>query len=78
MYKILIRPVFTYASETWALSETNERRLSCLKEKFFDVFSERNKRRKHGEKDTVTNYTKHLMNQTSIISKLKVWHGQGT
>jgi hypothetical protein len=37
------------------------------------------KRMKHGKKDTVMNYTKHLMNQTlSIISKLQDWHGQGT
>jgi len=26
MYKVLIRPVLTYASETWILSKTNERR----------------------------------------------------
>jgi hypothetical protein len=33
MYKVLIRPVFTYASETWALSTTNERRLSLFERK---------------------------------------------
>jgi hypothetical protein len=27
MYKVLIRPVLTYVSETWTLSKTNERRL---------------------------------------------------
>jgi hypothetical protein len=27
MYKVFIRPVLTYASETWTLSKTNER---CL------------------------------------------------
>ena len=26
VYKVLIRPVLTYASETWTLSKTNERR----------------------------------------------------
>jgi hypothetical protein len=30
MYKVLIRPVLTYASETWALSKTNEWRLGLL------------------------------------------------
>ena len=30
MYKVLIRPVLTYASETWTLSKTNERRLSLF------------------------------------------------
>jgi len=33
MYKVLIRPVFTYASETWTLSETIERRLSLFERK---------------------------------------------
>jgi len=28
MHKVLTRPVLTYASETWTLSETNERRLT--------------------------------------------------
>jgi len=51
----------------------------CLKERCFDIFSERNKRTKYGEKDIIINYTKYLMIQTfSITSKLKDWHGQGT
>jgi hypothetical protein len=28
LYKVLIRPVLTHASETWTLSKTNERLLS--------------------------------------------------
>jgi hypothetical protein len=32
-YKVLIRPVLTYASETWTLSEMNERRLSMFDSK---------------------------------------------
>jgi len=35
MYKVLIRPVLTYASETWTLSETNERHLSLFERKVF-------------------------------------------
>jgi hypothetical protein len=51
----------------------------CLKERCFDVFLERNKRTKYGEKDTTTNYTKYFMDETlSIPSKLKDWHVQGT
>jgi hypothetical protein len=51
----------------------------CLKEKCFDVFSERNKRNKYGGKDIIMNYTKYLMIQIlSITSNLKYWHGQGT
>ena len=30
MYKVLIRPVLTYASETWTLSKTNERQLGLF------------------------------------------------
>jgi len=33
MYKVLIRPALTYASETWTLSKTNERRLSLYERK---------------------------------------------
>jgi hypothetical protein len=42
MYKVLIRPVLTCASETWTVSKINERRLS-LKERCFGVFLERKK-----------------------------------
>jgi len=33
MYNVLIRPVLTYASETWTLSKTNERWLSLFERK---------------------------------------------
>jgi hypothetical protein len=33
MYKVLIRPVLTYASETWALSKINKQRLSLFERK---------------------------------------------
>jgi len=33
MYKVLIRPVLTYASETWTLSKINEQRLSLFERK---------------------------------------------
>ena len=33
MYKVLIRPALTHASETWTISETNEQRLSLFERK---------------------------------------------
>jgi hypothetical protein len=33
MYKILIRPVLIYASETWTVSKINDRRLSLFEKK---------------------------------------------
>jgi hypothetical protein len=33
MYKVLIRPVLTYACETWTLSEISEQRLSLFERK---------------------------------------------
>jgi hypothetical protein len=33
MYKVLIRPVLTYASETWTQSKINQRRLSLYERK---------------------------------------------
>ena len=78
MYKVLIRPLLTYASETRTLSKINERWLR-LKEKCFDAFLERNNSREHGEKDATMNYMKYLTNQILLLtSKLKDWHGQGT
>jgi hypothetical protein len=35
MYKVLIRPVLTYASGTWTVSKTNERQLSLFERKVF-------------------------------------------
>ena len=75
MYKVLIRPVRTFASETWNLSKTNERRLSVFERKVFDVFLERNRGTGRGGKDTVMNYMKYLVSKTLlIISKLEDWH----
>ena len=33
MYKVLIRPVLTDASETWTVSKTNEQQLSLFERK---------------------------------------------
>ena len=39
MYKVLIRPVLTYASETWTSSKTNERQLSLFERKVLRCIS---------------------------------------
>jgi hypothetical protein len=38
MYKVLIRPVLTYASETWTLSKTNDQWLSLFERKVLMYF----------------------------------------
>jgi len=79
MCKVLIRPVLTYASETWTLSKTNERRLTLFERKVLRCIFGEKQEKETWRKSTILNYTKHLMNQTlSITSKLKDWHGQGT
>ena len=35
MYKVLIRPVITYASQTWTVSKTNEEWLSLFERRLF-------------------------------------------
>jgi hypothetical protein len=71
------RPVLTYASETWTLSQINEWRLSLFERKVLQrIFGAK---QDYSKKDTTMNYMKHLMNQTLLLtSKLKYWHGQGT
>jgi hypothetical protein len=67
MYKVLIRPVLTYASETWILSKTNEQRLGLFGEGCSDVFLEQNRRMGHCGKDTTMNYMNYLMIQILLI-----------
>ena len=68
MYKVLIRPVLTYASETWILSKTNERQPGLSREGYFGVSSEQSRRMGHGEKDTTMNYMNCLMTQILLIT----------
>jgi len=77
MYKILIRPVLTYASETWTLSKTNEWRLSLFERKVLRCIFGAKQENKIWWKSITLNYMKHLMIQIlSITSKLKDWHGR--
>jgi sorting nexin-29 len=65
MYKVFIRPVFTYASETWTLSKTSEQQLSLFERKVLRcIFGAKQEKRIHGGEDTTMNYMKYLMNQT--------------
>jgi hypothetical protein len=64
MYKVLIRPVLTYASETQTVPKTNEWRVALFGRKALGCIFGAKQKTQHGEKDTTMNYTKHLMNQT--------------
>jgi len=79
MYKVLIRPVLTCASETWTLSKIKERRLSLFERKMLRCIFGAKQENGTWRKDTAMKYMKHLTTQTLIItSKLKDWHGQVT
>jgi hypothetical protein len=73
MYKLLIRPVLTYASKIWTLSKANKRGLSLFERKVLRCIFGVKQEKKHGKKDTVMNYTKYLMSQTLSIT-LTFWH----
>jgi hypothetical protein len=40
MYKTLVRPVLTHASQTWVLSKADERSLGLFEKEFADAFLE--------------------------------------
>jgi hypothetical protein len=71
MYKVLIRPELTYASETWTVSKTNERRLSLFERKvlrcIFGAKQEKGAWRKR------YNYELYEMfNESNIVNYIKV------
>jgi hypothetical protein len=76
MYKVLIRPVLTYASETWTVSKANERQLNLFERKVLRcIFGAKQEKEMWRKKDIIMNYTKYLMIHTlSITLKLKDWH----
>ena len=68
-YKVLIRPVLTFASETWTLCQTNERRLSLFERKVLRcVFRAKQEKETWRKKDTTRNYMKYLMNKILSIT----------
>jgi hypothetical protein len=71
MYKLLIRPVLTYASETWTLSKTNERRLSLFERKVFRcIFG---MKQENGTWRKIYNYELYeIFNEPNIVNYIKV------
>ena len=71
MYKIHIRPVLTYASETWTLSKTNERRLSMFERKVLRcIFGAK---QENGTWRKRYNYELYeIVNEPNIVNYIKV------
>ena len=70
-YKVLIRPVLTYASETWTLCKTNKRRLSLFEGKVLRcVFGAK---QKNGTWRKRYNYELYeIFNEPNIVNYIKV------
>jgi len=78
MYKVLIRPVLAYASETCTLSKINEQRLSLFERKVLRcIFGVKQENKTWQKRYNYELYMKHLTNQMLLTSNLKDWHGQG-
>ena len=74
MYKILIRPVLTYASEIWTLSKTNERRLSLFERKVLRcVFGA--KQENGTWRNRYNNELYEIFNEPNIVIKRLAWAG---
>jgi hypothetical protein len=71
MYKVLIRPVLTHASETWTLSKTKERRLSLFERKVSRcIFG---KKRENETWRSRYNYKLYeIFKESNIVSYIKV------
>jgi len=67
MYEVLVRPSLTYASKTWTLSKTNERRLSLFERKVLRCISGA----KLGKKDKNCELYEAL-NEPNIVNYIKV------
>jgi hypothetical protein len=64
MYKVPVRPVLTYASETLTLSKTDERLLSVFERRILRCIFGKCRRMVCGGKDTTMNYMIFLMSLT--------------
>jgi hypothetical protein len=71
MYKVLIRPVLTYASETWTLSKTNEWQLSLFERKVLQcIFGAK---QENGTWRKRCNYELYeIFNDPNIVNYIKV------
>jgi hypothetical protein len=64
MYKVLVRPVLTYASETWTLAKTDERLLSVFERRMLKCIFGTVQEMVCEGKDTTMNYMSCLMSLT--------------
>ena len=71
MYKVLIRPVLTYASETWTSSKTNERQLSLFERKVLRcIFGVKQENWTWRERYSYKLYE--IFNEPNIVNYIKV------
>jgi len=57
LYWSIIRPIVTYASETWVLKETIRNKLMVYEGKVFrKIFGPTKKEKEHGKSKQTTNY----------------------
>jgi len=70
MYKVLIRPVLTYASQTWTLSKSNERRLGLFERKVLRCIFGAKQGTKHGQK--IYNYELYeIIHESNIVNYIE-------
>ena len=71
MHKVLVRPVLTYASETWTLSKTNEQRLSLFERKVLQcIFGVKQENRTWRKRYDCELYE--IFNESNIVNYTKV------
>jgi hypothetical protein len=71
MYKVLIKPVLTYASETWTLSKANEWRVSLFERKVLRcIFGVRQDNEIWRKRYNYELYE--IFNDSNIVSYIKV------
>jgi hypothetical protein len=63
LYKVLVRPVATYASETWTLTNADERALGPFERKILRSVSGAERIKGSREGDIILNYIHYMMSQ---------------
>jgi hypothetical protein len=71
MYKVLVRSVLTYASETWTVSERNERWLSLFERKVLRcIFGAKQENRTWRKRYNYELYE--IFNEPNVVNYIKV------